>query len=166
MTIQYPPSLSPPILSYPLPATSLHPLSDADRDTGTSVAGILLNRARLLGKEVYGATDYYTPVQITHAFPPQGQYVLVEDEVFRSFLLEGIAAEILETFKYMAEFGYFEGGKAGVKRAGEEVAVGRPRGCGGVCEGGGGEEGGGGRGEVDWLIDRLVGFAVGREMVG
>lgn len=37
---------------------------DAQHDTGLFVRSILLNREKTLGREILGATDYYTPLEI------------------------------------------------------------------------------------------------------
>lgn len=44
------------------------PLFDTDKDTGLFVKAILLNREKTLGKEVLGATDYYTPLRMIEEF--------------------------------------------------------------------------------------------------
>lgn len=44
------------------------PLFDAAKDTGLFVKAILLNREKTLGKEVLGATDYYTPLRMVEEF--------------------------------------------------------------------------------------------------
>jgi hypothetical protein len=105
----------------PIPTDSPIPLFDAVRDTGKFVKGILLNRGKLLGARVYGATDYYTPERIIKEFQevkPEngsgGKAVQIPESVFKQILgsmgmPEAIQDEMLENMLLMAEFGYYGG---------------------------------------------------------
>jgi hypothetical protein len=69
------------------------PLIDTETDTGKFVKGILLNREKVLGKQILGATDYYTPTQIIETFkaakPTDSKDAVaieIPGEVFKGFL--------------------------------------------------------------------------------
>jgi hypothetical protein len=108
-------------MALPIPTDSPIPLFDATRDTGKFVKGILLNRGKLLGTRVYGATDYYTPERIIKDFQevkPEngsgGKAVQIKESLFKQILgsmgmPEAIQEEMLENMLLMAEFGYYGG---------------------------------------------------------
>jgi hypothetical protein len=107
------------ILGLPIPTSSPVPLLDTEDDTGKFVKGILLNREKVLGKRIYGATDYYTPDKIVKEFkdlfPEAGKNakaVELPHEVFKGHLAQsGIAPEgqeeLLQNMRLMNEFGYY-----------------------------------------------------------
>ncbi|OWP04720.1 hypothetical protein B2J93_4002 [Marssonina coronariae] len=57
--------------ALPVPSSSPIPLLSTADDVGKFVMGILLNREKVLGKQIYGATDYQTPDQIAQPFKEQ-----------------------------------------------------------------------------------------------
>lgn len=68
------------------------PIDTAD-DTGTFVKGILLDSEKVLGKRIYGATDYYTVNQILEKFQEQfpeagktAKYVELPQRIFKDVL--------------------------------------------------------------------------------
>ncbi|KAL8920749.1 MAG: hypothetical protein Q9208_006079 [Pyrenodesmia sp. 3 TL-2023] len=87
------------------------PLFDAANDTGKFVAGILLNQSELLGKDIYGASGWYTPTDIVNTIQEvsgkKTTYQQVPDETFQSFLPEAIAEELKETFMLMQDYAYY-----------------------------------------------------------
>lgn len=101
------------------------PLFDASEDTGKFVAGILLHQPELLGKDVYGATGWYTPTDIANTIGEvsgkKTTYQQVPDETFQSFLPEAIAEELKETFMLMRDYAYY--GPGGDKILAESLKV-------------------------------------------
>jgi hypothetical protein len=90
-------------------------------DTGKFVKAAVLNRERLLGKRLLGATAYYTAGEILEEFkelfPEAGKdafYNEVAPETFKQGLLargmpEFAAEELLENFLLLPQFGYYGG---------------------------------------------------------
>ena len=110
------------IFPVPSDADALIPMFDAANDTGKLVKAIFLNKEKTLGKEIYGAENYYTPVEIAKAFeetfPVDGkgtQYVPVKGEDFVNTLKgygmsDKIAEEMLENMYLLnKEYGYYAG---------------------------------------------------------
>ena len=107
--------------ALPIPANSPIPLFDTGSDTGKFVKAILLNREKCLGKNVLGATDYYTPDQIVEQFkevkPKAGHgatYAELPPEAFKGFLAktgmpEPVQEEMLQNMQLMPQFGYYGG---------------------------------------------------------
>jgi len=107
--------------ALPIPTNSPIPLFDTEADTGKFVKAILLNREKVLGACVYGATDYYTPEQIIadfQAVKPEagkgGAARQVPEEMFKKILAgkgmpEPIQDEVLENMLVMPQFGYYGG---------------------------------------------------------
>ena len=110
-------------LALPIPTSSPMPLIDTETDTGKFVKGILLNREKALGKQILGATDYYTPTQIIETFKASKPIdskdavaVEIPGEVFKGFLGKtgappAIQEEMLQNMQLMgmSEFGYYGG---------------------------------------------------------
>lgn len=77
-------------------------------DTGKFSKAIFLNKDKTLGKDIYGAEKYHTPIEVTKAFPEAfpvdgkgTQYVAVKGEDFvKTFkgygMSDKIAAEMLQ----------------------------------------------------------------------
>lgn len=107
--------------ALPIPSDSPMPLFACERDTGKFVKGILLNREKTLGKQIYGATDYYTPEQIVDEFkavyPEAGKgakFSRLPDAVFKGIIAKRgapdvVQQEMLENMRLMPEFGYYGG---------------------------------------------------------
>ncbi|KAA6416036.1 MAG: hypothetical protein FRX48_00755 [Lasallia pustulata] len=107
--------------ALPIPPNSPMPLFDTGSDTGKFVKAILLNREKCLGKNVLGATDYYTPEQIVEQFkevkPKAGHgatYAELPPEVYKGFLAkaglpEFAQEELLQNMQLMPQFGYYGG---------------------------------------------------------
>ncbi len=110
------------IFGLPIFPASKIPLIDISKDTGTFIKAILLNREKSLGKEYYGAVDYYTPERIVNefkeVFPEDGEgskFQTIPDEDYKK-VLEGfgmsgkVQEELLENMKLLGdEFGYYDG---------------------------------------------------------
>jgi hypothetical protein len=110
------------IVATPADSDAQLPFFDAENDTGKFVKAIFLNREKTLGKEVYGATKYYTPLEISETFekvfPVDGkgiQYVQVKGDDFvnklKSYgMSQKIGEEILENmYLFNKEYGYYAG---------------------------------------------------------
>jgi hypothetical protein len=110
------------IISYPSDIDAQIPFFDPVNDTGKFVKAIFLNKDKTLGKEVYGATKYYTPQEIVEIFektyPVDGkgvQYVKTAGPEFVEKLKgyglpERIAEELLENaYLLNKEVGYYAG---------------------------------------------------------
>ena len=97
------------------------PLIDTEADTGKFVKGILLNREKVLGEQILGATDYYTPVQIIETFKAlkpthskDAAAVEIPGDVFKGILGKtgappAIQEEMLQNMQLMPQFGYYGG---------------------------------------------------------
>lgn len=107
-------------LALPIPADSPIPLFDTENDTGIFVKAMFLNEEKVLGKRIYGATDYYTPTEIIEQFkqlyPAAGdaRFNQLPHEVFKGIMAqtgapEVIQEEMLQNMRLMPEFGYYGG---------------------------------------------------------
>jgi uncharacterized protein YbjT (DUF2867 family) len=107
-------------LALPLPGAAPMPLFDTANDAGKFVKGILLNREKVLGKRIYGATDYYTVDQIAEQFKEQypeagrtAKTVELPHTVFKGIMAKAgrgeVAEEMLQNMRLMSEFGYYGG---------------------------------------------------------
>jgi uncharacterized protein YbjT (DUF2867 family) len=108
-------------LAMPIPASSPVPLIAAAEDTGKFVKGILLNREKVLGKRIYGATNYYTLEKILEEFKEQypiasegAEHVELPHEVYKGILGSmgmnaDIQEELLQNMRLLNEFGYYGG---------------------------------------------------------
>ncbi|KAL8714715.1 MAG: hypothetical protein Q9225_006515 [Loekoesia sp. 1 TL-2023] len=98
-------------LAWNLNPDSKMPLFDAAGDTGKFVAGILLNQPELLGKDIYGATGWYTPTDVVNTIQEvsgtKTTYQQVPDKVFQSFFPEAMGEEMMETFALIREYAYY-----------------------------------------------------------
>jgi hypothetical protein len=110
------------IVPSPADADSKWPMFDAANDTGKFVKAIFLNKEKTLGKDIYGAEKYYTPIEVAkafeEAFPVDGkgtQYVPVKGEDFINTMKgngmpDKIAEEMLENMYLLnKEYGYYAG---------------------------------------------------------
>ncbi|KIX08900.1 uncharacterized protein Z518_03557 [Rhinocladiella mackenziei CBS 650.93] len=107
--------------ALPIPTNSPIPLFDTEADTGKFVKGILLNREKVLGARIYGASGYYTPERIIADFqavkPKDGQggrALQVPEEMFKKVLASKglpppLQEEMLQNMLLMPQFGYFGG---------------------------------------------------------
>jgi hypothetical protein len=105
-------------LALPIPGSTPVPLLDTADDTGKFVKGILNNRKKTLGKQIYGATDYYTLDEMVKEFkelyPEAGKTaktVELPHQVFKDIMGKtGVPAEsaeeLLQNMRLMNEFGY------------------------------------------------------------
>ena len=103
-------------LSLPTPADSPIPLFDAEGDTGKFVKAMFLNKDKVLGQRVYGATAYYTPVQILdefkELFPKTGKetaYWPLPAGEFKGLMVNTGTSEALQEqmLKYISKLGYY-----------------------------------------------------------
>lgn len=92
------------------------PLFATDEDTGLFVKSILLNREKTLGKNVYAATDYYTPKRIAREFKQvtgkDVNFVQIPEEKFKGALAEKgmpdfVQVELYENMMFMEPYGYY-----------------------------------------------------------
>ncbi|KAL1714152.1 hypothetical protein EV715DRAFT_210161 [Schizophyllum commune] len=109
--------------AMPMPEDAPIPLFAAERDTGKFVKAMFLKREEVLGKRVYGATGYTTPLEILDAFkkiyPAAGKDVAFQrlpNEAFKGILAsmglpEPIQEEMLQNMQLVYEFGYYGGEK-------------------------------------------------------
>jgi hypothetical protein len=116
-------------LGLPTPADAPIPLFDAEDDTGKFVKGIFLNKEKLLGERVYGATDYYSPAQIIEEFKQcypkvadKTAYNELPDDVYKGILgsmglPESFQTEMLENHKLFSTVGYYGGAKLDASKA-------------------------------------------------
>jgi hypothetical protein len=116
-------------LALPTPADAPIPLFDAEDDTGKFVNGIFLNREKLLGERIYGATAYYTPTQIIEEFKQsypkvadKASYNELPPDVYKGILgsmglPESFQVAMLETHQLFAVAGYYGGAKLDTSQA-------------------------------------------------
>ncbi|KAI9648249.1 hypothetical protein NHQ30_002881 [Ciborinia camelliae] len=108
-------------LALPIPASAPVPLFATAEDTGKFVKAILLNREKVLGKRIYGATSYYTLTKVLNEFKEQfpvssegAENVELPHDVYKgilgSFGMNGEAQEeLLQNMRLINEFGYYGG---------------------------------------------------------
>jgi hypothetical protein len=108
-------------LALPIPGSTPVPLLDTADDTGKFVKGILNNREKTLGKQIYGATDYYTLEEMVKEFkelyPEAGKtaktaelpHQVFKDIMGKTGVPEESAEELLQNMRLMNEFGYYFG---------------------------------------------------------
>lgn len=77
---------------------------------------ILLNREKVLGKNILAATDYYTPNQIAQDFEKAtgkpAKFIQIPEEAFKGALAkngmpEFVQNELYENMMFMAPYGYY-----------------------------------------------------------
>ncbi|MCJ1357649.1 MAG: hypothetical protein MMC33_007645 [Icmadophila ericetorum] len=97
------------------------PLIDTKADTGKFVKGILLNREKVLGKEVYAGVDYYSMDEIVATFkevyPEAGKNATakqISHEEYKTVLgyagmPVSVHEEMLQNLRLMDEYGYWGG---------------------------------------------------------
>ncbi len=109
--------------ALPIPGdTSAIPLVDIAEDTGKFVKAILMNRDSTLGKNIYGAVDYYSPDRMVEEFkkvyPEAGataSFAQLPPDVFKGILgksgmPEQAQEELLENMLLLGkDFGYYGG---------------------------------------------------------
>ncbi|KAF2132455.1 NmrA-domain-containing protein [Dothidotthia symphoricarpi CBS 119687] len=108
-------------LGLPTPANAPMPLFAAELDTGKFVKGIFLNKDKVLGERIYGATAYYTPTQIIEEFKESypkvaatTSYNELPAEVYKSILGSiglppSFQEEMSENHQLFSVAGYFGG---------------------------------------------------------
>ncbi|KAF4307346.1 NmrA-like protein [Botryosphaeria dothidea] len=100
-------------LSYPVSSKAKFPLVDIAEDTGKFVKAIIKDREKMLGKQIFGAADYYTPEQILTEYEEvsgkKTRFVQVSNEQYKKFLPEPIAEEMLENHLFIEDPGYYDG---------------------------------------------------------
>ena len=107
--------------TLPVSANAPIPLFDT-KDTGKYVKAAVLNRDKLLGKQILGATEYLTTGQVVEtfkkAFPEAGKdasFKQVPAEAFKEVLVKAqgmpdfVAQEFLENMLLLDQFGYYGG---------------------------------------------------------
>ncbi|KAK9431019.1 hypothetical protein V1505DRAFT_369753 [Lipomyces doorenjongii] len=101
------------LFTLPVGDNARLPLFDPAGDTGLFVKAIIKNRSTLLGKRVYGATDYYSPTRMVQEFSEVtgnvANFVQIPAETFKSFLHPAVAQEIYENMELLADPGYYAG---------------------------------------------------------
>ncbi|KAL0935368.1 hscarg protein [Colletotrichum truncatum] len=109
-------------LNLPIPESAQIPIFDT-ADTGKFIKGIVLNREKVLGKRILGATEYITAGEALETFkkvyPEAGKnakYNQLTHDQFRDILKsQGLpdfaAEEMLQNFRLLDEFGYYGGEK-------------------------------------------------------
>ncbi|KAI9734959.1 MAG: hypothetical protein M1834_002041 [Cirrosporium novae-zelandiae] len=105
----------------PAAPNSKFALLDTVDDAGKFVKGILLNREKSLGKQVYAAGGYWTPEQVMKEFtevkPNAGKgahYAQLPEETFKGFLAmsgmpEPVQNDFCEMLVYFDKYGYYGG---------------------------------------------------------
>ena len=109
------------MLALPTSTTTPFPMIDHEKDTGAFVKAILLNREKLLGKQILGAANYWTPEQIVEEFKNAQPEVakgakaveispkMFTDGMAKTGAPEAIQDEMLENVQFIGDFGYYGG---------------------------------------------------------
>jgi hypothetical protein len=105
-------------LCIPLPGNTKWPLISVHEDTGKYVKAILLNREKMLGKEICGAERDYTLEECVGLLKKAGVDVTFEQTTFDDYrkmleahgLPEFFRDDMCDNMKYCAEYGLFGGG--------------------------------------------------------
>jgi hypothetical protein len=104
----------------PIPATAIIPMYYTG-DTGKYIKAAVLNREKVLGKHILGASAYMTAQEIVdgfkNVFPESGKtakYFEIPGEGFRGFLKsqgrpDFVIDEMHQNMRLMNEFGYYGG---------------------------------------------------------
>lgn len=106
--------------SMPIPKEAPVPVYDTE-DTGKYIKAAVLNRDKVLGKQILGATEYMTLEGLVDAFkkvfPEAGKtarYEQVSDETHRAGMLQSgmpefVVEDLMENFEMFRRFGYYFG---------------------------------------------------------
>ena len=111
---------SPDAKSYkfcaPFPITTKLPIFCVNEDTGKYVKAILLNREKVLGKQVYIAENHYSLIDIVKALKEVGGLDVVAEEIDDATYRKNLAAagapdffieDMSDNMKFMQTYGYF-----------------------------------------------------------
>ena len=111
---------SPDAKSYkfcaPFPVTTKLPIFCVNEDTGKYVKAILLNREKVLGKQVYIAENHYSFIDIVKALKEVGGLDVVAEEIDDATYRKNLAAagaldlfieDMSDNMKFMQTYGYF-----------------------------------------------------------
>ncbi|KAF8253672.1 putative NmrA family transcriptional regulator [Wilcoxina mikolae CBS 423.85] len=109
-------------LSWPVPGSTKFPLFSPGDDTGKFVSSILLRREEMLGGRVFGASGWWSGEEVVETFQrvtgEKAVYKEVPGDVWKSFLPEAVAQEMLENFLLVRDYKYFgPGAEEGVEMA-------------------------------------------------
>ncbi|KAL1797068.1 hypothetical protein ACET3X_005608 [Alternaria dauci] len=103
------------VLTWALPVgrDARFPLIDIKSDTGKFVKSIIKNRQSVLGARIFGAQDYYTPIQILDQLAKvtgkKTSFLQVDENTYKSFLPEFMAEELLQNHLFIENPGYYGG---------------------------------------------------------
>ncbi|KAI0015229.1 NMRAL1 protein [Xylariomycetidae sp. FL0641] len=107
-------------LGLPISASSIIPMYDP-ADTGKYIKAIVLNKDKLLGKKLLGATKYQTGQELVdefkQTFPEAGKtarYFPLTEDMFRGYMKstgapDFVADEMYENMLLLQDFGYYGG---------------------------------------------------------
>ena len=108
-------------LAFPTNGSAPAPLLATNQDSGKFVKAILLNREALLGKNVLGATDYYTLDEIVAVFKAThpgsvkaAKFTQVSSEVYKEGLAQAgmpefAQEELSQNMQLLGDVGYYGG---------------------------------------------------------
>ncbi|KAJ6437448.1 calcium-translocating P-type ATPase, PMCA-type [Purpureocillium lavendulum] len=89
------------------------PLFDASEDMGKFVKAAIKHYPSSAGKRIYAATDYYTPQRVVDEFASvlgvTARMQNAPQDVYKSFLPEAIAQEMMENMLLLEDPGYYAG---------------------------------------------------------
>jgi hypothetical protein len=100
----------------PVPITTKLPIFSVNEDTGKYVKAILLNREKVLGKQVYIAENHYSLIDIVKALKEVGGLDVVAEEIDDATYRKNLAAagapdffieDMSDNMKFMQTYGYF-----------------------------------------------------------
>ena len=106
-------------LALPMPPTTPMPWFDAADDTGKFVKAMLLQRDKVLGKQITASTAYNSPEEVVETFkkvkPQAGkgaQFVTVDKDTYKGYLAKAgmpdfAQEEMYENMSFMNDYGYY-----------------------------------------------------------
>ena len=105
-------------ISLPIPKTATVPLISVTEDVGKYVKSILLNREKVLGKQICAAEKYYGLDEIVNVLREDGGLDVVYEQCSEKEYREGLAAigvpkffqeDMAQNMKYISSYGMFGG---------------------------------------------------------
>ncbi|KZL86837.1 family transcriptional regulator [Colletotrichum incanum] len=100
-------------LAYPVSDGAKFPLIDTESDVGKYVVAAIRNEAKVIGRQILAAADYYTPSRIISEFQEvtgkPARFITVDAETYKSFVPGPIADEMLENHLFIEDPGYYAG---------------------------------------------------------
>ena len=105
------------IFALPMPPTTPIPWFDSGDDTGKFVKAMVMKQEEVMGKNVLGATDYYTPEQVVETLKSMkketgAQFIQLDKDTYKGYLAkagmpEFAQEELYQNMSFMNDYGYY-----------------------------------------------------------